>query len=344
MATAFNYYQPTAKQAAVNPALSKQLADAQSQKRLADKELQRSRQFVPGGFAGYRQAPTDTSAEQRVNELSRKLGGMQAQAGGGATDPAAASRDKALAMTAGVSDRIMNDEQIAAALGQIESGMKTGPYSDAIQQQIVNRNADQSAAAEAANADQLRNDAAARGLDPSAALRQGQAQRQQSNIAFQGDLNTKATLANYDAQQNAARSLASAKLSQFGQAQPGYGQAANYLANEQFTSPRVSSVQNNSAPTIAFSGSSGGINGSGSNIPNPNYSTSTLPSYSNVQQQVIAPTTSAPTAFKPKTNSPHVNAPKTNSQGTAFSYKPPNADGYNATGAFKYGPTQTFGY
>jgi hypothetical protein len=125
-----------------------------------------------------------------------------------------------------------------------------------------------------------------------------QAQRQQANVAFQGDLNSKAAAANYEAQQNAARGLASAKLGQYGQAQPGYSQAAGMNWNTQFAGTRSPAVQSGSAPNLAFSsGGSSGINGSGSSIPNPNYSTSTLPSYGNAQQGA-AVTTPAQTAIK----------------------------------------------
>lgn len=353
MATAFNYYQPTKQPTAED------LAKAQRADQAARAEVERlqtarleaeKRKFMSTGMFGVggSQVFNDQAylnAQREENAARDKQRQTYADIGKNTVDKAAVSRDKALAMTAGVSDSIMNDAQIAAALGQIESGMKSGPYSDAIQQQIVNRNADQSAAAEAANAEQLRNEAAARGIDPSAALRQGQAQRQQSNIAFQGDLNTKAALANYEAQQGAAKSLAGAKLNVYGQAQPGYSQAANYLANEQFTSPRVSSVQNNSAPTIAFSGNRGGINGSGSNIPNPNYSTSILPSYGNSQQSTAftAPAKSVVSnqvSTQPKPGTPEYTQWYQDRYGKPKTVSP---SGYSSTGSSGLGPVQTFG-
>lgn len=173
------------------------------------------------------------------------------------TDPAQIARDRALGLTVGMSDRIMNDPQAAAALARLESGMNAGPYTQEIQQQIVNRNADQTAAAESVNADEFRNQAAARGMsasDPAyqAQLRQGQSQRQQQNIAFQGDMGTRAALTNYEAQQNAARGLLSGRMAQYGQAQPGYMQGASWMANEQFTGGRTPAVA--AAPrAMAFS-------------------------------------------------------------------------------------------
>jgi len=297
MATAFDYYKPTGSQITANPALNNQV-NIYPEVQQAKSRMDAANQNFKGGVFG---VENFRDIQKLTNDYNQAFSTQQASSGAGnggagSGGSPAASRDLALGMTAGVSDRIMNDSQVAAALGQLESGMKSGPYSEAIQQQLVNRNADQTAAMEATNAEQLRNEAAARGIDPSAALRQGQAQRQQSNIAFQGDLGSKAAVSNYEAQQNAARGLASARLSQYGQAQPGYGQASSYLANEQFTSPRTSAVQSNSAPSIAFSSNRGNINGSGSNIPNPNYSTSTLPSYSNTQQSA-AFTTPAQTAI-----------------------------------------------
>src|SRR6185369_17808877 len=105
--------------------------------------------------------------------------------------------------TAGQADKIMGDPRIEAALAKLQGGMD-GPYTPAITQQLINRNADSSAYAEGVNADELRNQLASRGVgtnDPGyqAAIRQMQSQRQASNLAFAGDTQSKAALANYTA-------------------------------------------------------------------------------------------------------------------------------------------------
>jgi len=158
---------------------------------------------------------------------------------------------KAENLTAGKSNEVMADPRITAAMDQLQSGM-AGPYTQAIQQQMVNRMADQSAAAEAVNAEEIRNEAAAKGLDPTQALRGLQSQRQARNLAFQGDVGMQSTLANYEAGQNAARALGGMRMSQWGTVLPGYGQAANYNVQRTFGGQRAPAVTN-SAPNLAFS-------------------------------------------------------------------------------------------
>jgi hypothetical protein len=141
--------------------------------------------------------------------------------GGFGTKPAAA------AMAAGPSP----EQQSQAAWDQaMKLLLREGPYSKDVTQQLTNRQADQSAAAEAVNAEELRNSAAARGLSPNdpgiqAAMRQAQAQRQQSNIAFQGDIASQAAIQNFQA------------------TQPGYMAAAQANLNRQFGDQRQSAVQ-----------------------------------------------------------------------------------------------------
>lgn len=160
-------------------------------------------------------------------------------------------------LTKGQSDKLMNDPRITAALDQLQAGMASGPYSDAVQQQLISRRADQSARAEQVNANDIRNEAAAKGLDPTQALRQAQQERQQSNLAFSGDIRTNAVLQNYAAQQQAAQALAAARMSQYGQAQTGYSQAANANLNRQFGGGRTSAVQGGS-PVFTGGNTSGG--------------------------------------------------------------------------------------
>lgn len=89
---------------------------------------------------------------------------------------------------------------------------KQGPYTPEVVNQLTNRRADQSAAAEAVNADAIRNEAAARGLDPTQALRQGQQQRQAQNIAFSGDIASQAAVQNYAAETPGRMAAAQANL------------------------------------------------------------------------------------------------------------------------------------
>lgn len=114
--------------------------------------------------------------------------------------------------------------------------LREGPLNAGVQQQMVNRRADQSAAAEAVNAEEIRNMAAARGLDPTQALRQAQQQRQAQNLAFSGDLRSQAAVQNFAAET------------------PGRMAAAQANLQRQFGATRTPAVQGNSAPSLAFSG------------------------------------------------------------------------------------------
>jgi hypothetical protein len=323
---AFDYYKPLAQNPAAQANYGKAQAEQQYYQNLRDQAYKLGgSEGTQGGGTPFQSMTQRRALEMRKEAdagLARTGSAMAANAG---PDEAALAKDKALGLTAGVSDRIMNDPQVAAALAQLESGMKSGPYTPEIQQQIVNRNADQTAAAESVNADEFRNQAAARGMsssDPAyqAQLRQGQAQRQQQNIAFQGDMGTRAALENYSAQQNAARGLASGRLSQYGQAQPGYMQAANWTANEQFNGGRTPAVTGGGQPAFSQQPQQAQAN------PFANFS----------EQHPVQPQQNTgwqpgmgiggkqqPQSFIPKTNSPNV------SQGGGKSgYKAPDIDGY----------------
>jgi hypothetical protein len=271
MATAFNYYQPqdVAGMKAKKQGLLSDVASLTSQKeqaQAADLAFRNRSRAPSGGLMMGLGATNDpyhnVVGGKKAMDLGNRASALESQAN--AIDTTGAeTANRVYGMTAGVSDQIMNDPQVAAALAQLESGMKEGPYSQAVQQQLVNRQADQSAAAEAVNADEMRNLAAARGLDPTQALRQGQQSRQAQNLAFSGDLRTKATLDNYAAQQAAAQNIAGTRLGQFGQAQPGYMQAADYATRVKDSAGRVSAVNNNSAPRLAFAGNQGSTQGGG---------------------------------------------------------------------------------
>lgn len=178
---------------------------------------------------------------------------------------AQANRDKAFGLTSGISDKIMQDAQMKAALDRLQSATKQGPLSQSVQTQMANRNAGMLARAEGVNAEQLRADAANSGLSPDdpgyqAALRQGQAQRQSAQIAFAGDLASRAAQMNYGAQNDAARALAATRLNQYGQAQPGYGWAANLYADTNIAGSRTPAV---TSPQASGGGSGGGSSGTG---------------------------------------------------------------------------------
>lgn len=94
---------------------------------------------------------------------------------------------------------------------------RQGPYTPEVVNQLTNRRADQSAAAEAVNAEEIRNTAAARGMDPTQALRQAQQQRQAQNVAFTGDIASQAAVQNFAAETPGRMAAAQANLQrQFG--------------------------------------------------------------------------------------------------------------------------------
>lgn len=94
---------------------------------------------------------------------------------------------------------------------------KQGPYTPEVVNQLTNRRADQTAAAEAVNAEEIRNQAAARGMDPAQAIRQGQQQRQAQNVAFSGDIASQAAVQNFAAETPGRMAAAQANLGrQFG--------------------------------------------------------------------------------------------------------------------------------
>lgn len=179
------------------------------------------------------------AAVKRSNDVAQRLATLKNASTASTPSDADKAWSDSMRWTSGQSDQLMADPRIKAALDQLQGGMD-GPYTDAVQNQLISRNADSSAYAEGTNAEELRNQLAARGVsanDPSyqAALRELQGQRQASNLAFAGDTRSKATIDNYTAGQDAARNLASLRLGQYGQAQTGYSQAANLSANRQFS-------------------------------------------------------------------------------------------------------------
>lgn len=120
---------------------------------------------------------------------------------------------------------------------------KQGPYTPAVVNQLTNRRADQTAAAEAVNAEEIRNQAAARGMDPTQAIRGLQQGRQAQNVAFSGDIASQAAVQNFAAETPGRMAAAQANLGrQFG----GATQNAVYGGG----------VQTNTAPRTAFASQS----------------------------------------------------------------------------------------
>jgi hypothetical protein len=173
-------------------------AGTQSPSRLINSDLTMGREF-------------DSST---INAVP-KYGGKTIAEGG--KSPAMAASDKAEAAW-----------QEAMALLQ-----KQGPYTPAVVNQLTNRRADQTAAAEAVNAEEIRNQAAARGMDPSQAIRGLQQGRQAQNVAFSGDIASQAAVQNYAAEA------------------PGRMMAAQANLNRQFGGGTQPAVSGGGVPTVA---------------------------------------------------------------------------------------------
>lgn len=127
---------------------------------------------------------------------------------------------------------------------------RPGPYTPGVVNQLTNRRADQTAAAEAVGIEEARNQAAARGMDPAQAIRQMQQQRQAQNVAFTGDIASQGAIQNFAAET------------------PGRMAAADALLRRQITgqsAPAVTGVGVRDAPrsggdNTPFQFSTGGVN------------------------------------------------------------------------------------
>lgn len=101
------------------------------------------------------------------------------------------------------------DSLRAAALRKVRESL-SGPYSEATQTNMISRGADATAAAEAQAQEQLRQDAASRGLSPTdpglqSAQREATAARQQANQGYASDVRNRAAEANFQGGLSAAR-------------------------------------------------------------------------------------------------------------------------------------------
>jgi len=172
------------------------------------------------------------------NEASAERGMLNAQSAG--PDQASSNWNHAIANTQGRGDALMNDPRITAALDLLQKQMGEGPYTDKIVNQMSNRSADRNAAIAANQGESLRNQMANTGgnaMDPSyqAALRAADTNRAVQTSTDRGDLESKSTLANYSAQNQAANQLAGQRMQQHNSANTQYNQAAQLYANQQIS-------------------------------------------------------------------------------------------------------------
>lgn len=188
-----------------------------------------------------------------VPQMGQAAGGTAGGAGGVGT--AASNWQNALNMTQGRGDAVMGDPYTQAALNRFQSvlGGQDVPYTQQVQNQLLARQADAGAASGAAQASMLRDSMAA--LDGSmadpqaqAAMRQIQAQLQQQNNANLGDMQSKATMANFGAKNDAASNLAATRAGQLGMANSQYNQASQLYANQSLAGQHVNATSNVQPP------------------------------------------------------------------------------------------------
>lgn len=181
-------------------------------------------------------------------------------------DRITADRNATFNDTEGRGTATMDDPRVNAALDQLQGVMNgtDAPYTQRVQDQLLARQGDMSAAAEGANADTLREGIAARGgsmLDPSAqaALHQLTQGRQQENQAAAGDIGTQATLQNFGARMNATGQLASTRLAQLGEANSQFNQGAHYRSLSQQTGAHVNGQTQAGLPSSLRESVTGGM-------------------------------------------------------------------------------------
>lgn len=171
--------------------------------------------------------------QERLNNLVRSNAGM---AGGGGMSPENLARLSMLELTQGMADQVMADPYYQQAL-DFYGGMASGenvPFTPDVINRVYGQAADMNAAAQGSQLEQLARAAAASGgsiYDPSygAAERAATANRQLQNQGAARDISTQAQLANYDATVQGAQGLVGTRGQQYGQALPGYSQAAGLI-------------------------------------------------------------------------------------------------------------------
>jgi hypothetical protein len=109
---------------------------------------------------------------------------------------------------------VKSEDAWKEAMGLLQ---REGPMNEAWASRQASRYGDQTAAAEAVNAEEIRNQAAARGMDPTQAIRGLQQGRQAQNVAFSGDIASQAAVQNFAAETPGRMAAAQANLArQFG--------------------------------------------------------------------------------------------------------------------------------
>lgn len=137
-------------------------------------------------------------------------------------DPAAAAARKRITqLTEGRADELQNDPYHAAALDYMKGSVagQNVPFTNTVKNSILAQQGADSASAEGAQMEQLRQSLGASGgsiYDPGyqAAQRQAMSERQGSNLDASGRLEAQAGIANNQAQAQAANSLAAARAQQ----------------------------------------------------------------------------------------------------------------------------------
>lgn len=154
-----------------------------------------------------------------------------------------ASRGQVFANTEGRGQATMSDPYTQAALDRFK-GVASGttqPYDATTKNAMLSASSDQSAAAEASQAQQLQTQAAMNGgsvndASSQAALRELGANRQGANQSALNGINMQANLANFDAANQGAQQLASVRSNQNAQANQMYLAGAGYRAQDYATS------------------------------------------------------------------------------------------------------------
>ncbi len=182
-----------------------------------------------------------------VGTVSREAFMAQYQPGSGAGAGGGvdlnAERAATFADTEGRGAATMDDPRLGIALDRLQ-GVTTGqdePYTQQVQDQLLSRHADATTAQAGSQAKMLRTSATANGFganDPSvlAHLNEINTNREQSNNAALGDIQSQATMQNFGAREQAAMQLLSGRLSQLGEANRNYNQGAGYHASTQVSS------------------------------------------------------------------------------------------------------------
>lgn len=207
----------------------------------------------------------------------------------------AAVANRIIQDTEGRGDATMNDPRINAALDYTQGIMngQNEPYTQAVQNQLFSSQADAGAASEASQAEMLRESAAARGLSPNdpslaSSMRSLEAGRQQQNNANLGNIQSQATLANFDARSQAALNLLGGRMNQLGEANSQYNKGAGYLNQTSQEGAHVNATPSAAPNYSALL--------AGSTIPNYQFQPFQVPSVNgSVDQPAYTPTYSAPT-------------------------------------------------